>query len=228
MLKDIKRAEEQIKEQEAALVTAVEEAVVKEKKKKKKKKKSPVEGNQLGSSRGIETMFRTSYRVNMDLSALADTKANIMISINGIIMSIIIASISPKIDSNSWLLIPTAVLLIGCLVSMVYAVLAARPRVSSKLITLEDLRKNNANILFFGNFGNMTEENFIAGMVELMQSTDRLYYNMIRDIYGVGKVLVRKYALVRVAYNVFMAGLIMGVLSFLIALWLAGTGNVGG
>ena len=58
---------------------------------KKKKKK---EG--LGTSRGIETMFRTSYRTHVDLSSLADNKANIMIGINGIIMSILIASISPK------------------------------------------------------------------------------------------------------------------------------------
>ena len=99
---------------------------------------------------------------------------------------------------------------------MFYAVSAARPRVSSKPVSLEALRENNANILFFGNFGNMSEQNFVTGMVELMKSSDRLYYNMIRDIYGLGKVLVRKFALLRVAYNAFMAGLILGVLSYII------------
>ena len=89
------------------------------KKKKKKNKKAEQKKGELGSSRGIETMFRTSYRTNMDLSSLADTKANIMISINGIIISIILASISPKIDTNPWLLIPTAVLLLSCLISIV-------------------------------------------------------------------------------------------------------------
>lgn len=181
---------------------------------KKKKKKSVG----LGSSRGIETLFRTQYRVNMDLSALADTKSNIMISINGIIISIILASISPKIDANPWLLIPTVILLIGCLSSMIYAVLAARPRVSSEPITLEEVRKSKANILFFGNFARMTEDDYLEGMTELMRNTDLVYHNLMRDTYGLGKVLIKKYRLLRVAYTVFMFALVAGVLSFVYVL----------
>lgn len=190
----------------------MEEKVLKKKKKKKKTTKK-VEG--LGTSRGIETMFRTSYRTNMDLSGLADAKANIMISINGIIISIILASISPKIDTNPWLLIPTAVLLLTCLGSMALAVLAARPRVSSQIISLEDVRQNNKNLLFFGNFVSMPEDDFVLGMKELVQNTDNLYINMIRDIYGLGTVLMKKFSLLRKSYNVFMFGLILGVFLFI-------------
>ncbi len=196
---------------EAGLVTAGK--LSKKKKKSKKKDKKKVEG--LGTSRGIETMFRTSYRTNMDLSGLADAKANIMISINGIIISIVLASISPKIDANPWLLIPTAVLLLTCLGSMALAVLAARPRVSSQIISLEDVRQNNKNLLFFGNFVSMPEDDFVLGMKELVQNTDNLYINMIRDIYGLGTVLMKKFSLLRRSYNVFMFGLIAGVLLFI-------------
>lgn len=196
-------------------------------KKKKKKKKSPKKEG-LGSSRGVETMFRTSYRTNMDLSALADAKANIMISINGIIISIIIASISPKIDSNPWLLIPTSVLLLSCMVSISMAVLAARPRLNSKFIDLESVRSNKANILFFGNFVNMREDDFIIGMKELVQDNDRLYVNMMRDIYGLGTVLEKKFRFLRTSYNVFMVGLIIGVILFIgIYAWVV-LGTAGG
>lgn len=198
---------------EVALVAGQEGADL-DKKKKKKKKKKPGTG-ELGSSRGIETMFRTSYRTNMDLSGLADAKANIMISINGIIISIILASISPKIDTNPWLLIPTAVLLVTCLASMALAVLAARPRFTSQVINLEDVRQNNKNLLFFGNFVSMPEEDFVLGMKELVQNTDNLYINMIRDIYGLGTVLMKKFSLLRRSYTVFMFGLIVGVLLFI-------------
>lgn len=188
-----------------------------EKKKKKKKDKAKSEPvGKLGTSRGIETMFRTSYRVNMDLSALADTKSNIMISINGLIISIILGTIASKIDANPWLLIPTPVLLIGCLVSMTYAVLAARPRVSSRVITLEDVRANSANILFFGNFVHLSQDDYVTGMTELLQNTDRLYYNMIRDIYGLGSVLQAKFRLLRISYTVFMIALVVGVLAFIL------------
>ena len=199
-----------------ARMAPVAKDVVAQKKKKKKKDKTKPEVGKLGTSRGIETMFRTSYRVNMDLSALADTKSNIMISINGLVISIILGTIASKIDSNSWLLIPTPVLLIGCLASMTYAVLAARPRVSSRVITLEDVRENSANILFFGNFVHLSQDDYIQGMTELLQNTDRLYNNMIRDIYGLGSVLQTKFRLLRISYTVFMVALIVGVLAFIL------------
>lgn len=202
------------------------------KKKKKKKKKTKGRGG-LGSDRGIETMFRTSYRTHLELSSLADTKANIMISINGIIISITIASISPKIDANPWLIIPTSVLLLACLGSMIFAILAARPRISSSQVDLSDVRSNKANILFFGNFVNMKEEDFLVGMRELMSNTDRLYSNMVRDIYSLGGVLSRKYALVRVAYTIFMWGLGTAVLLYVAVLvwvytWAGGPGFIVG
>lgn len=171
----------------------------------------------LGSvKRGVSDMFRTSYRTHIELSAIADNKSNIMISINGIIISIIIASISPKIDSNPWLLIPTAVLLLTCLGSMIYAVLSARPRVSKELVTLKDVRANRANILFFGNFHTMPREDYVEGLEELMQDSERLYDNMARDLHGLGVVLAKKYKLLRVSYNIFMVGLVLSVLSFIV------------
>lgn len=180
-------------------------------KERKKRKKAQNKGGTLGSSRGVETMFRTSYRTHVDLSHLADNKANIMISINGIIISILLASISPKIDANPWLLLPTAFLLIGCLGSMIYAILAARPRVSSHVVSLEDVRSDRSNILFFGNFISLEEEEFVDGMKELLTNTDRLYVNMIRDIYSLGGVLAKKFKLLRTSYNIFMVGLVIGV-----------------
>lgn len=181
-------------------------------KKRKKKKPKP---SSLGTSRGIETMFRTSYRVHMDLSSLADTKANIMISINGLIISITLASVAPRIALNPALLWPTSILVIGCLLALVYAVLAARPRVSSKPLTLEDLRENRANILFFGNFVNMSEDDFVEGMKDLMLDTNHLYTNMVRDLYGLGQVLKRKFEMLRVSYNIFMVALVVGVALFI-------------
>ncbi|GAB5520583.1 MAG: hypothetical protein RhofKO_28340 [Rhodothermales bacterium] len=169
----------------------------------------------LGSKRGIETMFRTSYRVNMDLSALADNKANIMISINGIIVSIIIASVAPRATTDPWLLIPSSILLVTCVAAIVYAVLAARPRVNSNSISLDDVRENRANILFFGNFANMSKDDYVEGMTDLMQSTDLLYLNMVRDLYGLGSVLSRKYRLVRTSYTIFMWGFTLSILVFI-------------
>lgn len=175
----------------------------------------------LGSrKRGVSDMFRTSYRTHIELSAIADNKSNIMISINGIIISIILASISPKIDSNPWLLIPTAILLITCMMSLIFAILAARPRVSNEEVTLEDVRSNRSNILFFGNFYNMKRDEYVTGLEELMSDSERLYDTMARDLYGLGSVLYKKFKYLRIAYNIFMVGLVVSVCSFLLVYFL--------
>lgn len=182
----------------------------------------PVRVKTPGSARGIETLFKSSYRVQMDLTSLADNKANMMISINGIIMSIILAAVAPKLDSNPWLLLPTVLLLVGSLVSMIFAILAARPRVSHQPITLSDLKHSKGNILFFGNFANMAEDDFVAGLEELMQDRPLIYDTMMRNIHGLGSVLNKKFALLQVAYTAFMVALTLGVASFLIVfVWLA-------
>ena len=195
---------------------------VNKKAKKKANKDRDKRSDGLGTSRGIETMFRTSYQTHNALTALADNKANIMISVNGIIISILIASIAPGLGDSIWLMIPTAVLLLGALTSMVFAVLAARPRVRRKTVTLEDVLNGKYNILFFGNFVGMTEEDYVEGMQALMRNTDQVYLNMTRDIYSLGGVLERKFRLLKISYTAFMVGLVAGVLLLLAAYGLTG------
>ena len=191
---------------EAQLAQAVDEM---------KKKKAP------GTNRGIETMFRSAYRVQMELTALADNKANMMTSINGIIISIIIAAVAPKLDTNPWLLIPSTVILVGTLVSIIFSILAARPRINTNPITLEDLEHSEGNILFFGNFANLDKYHFTKGMLELMQDRMVLYETMIHNIHDIGLVLKKKFGLLKIAYNAFMIALTLGVLSFIaVFIWI--------
>jgi hypothetical protein len=208
----LKKAVEQMDEQEKDLMSAENKgegtADVQEDKEKKRDKPA-------GTNRGIETMFRSAYRVQLGLTALADNKANMMISINGIIISIIIAAVAPKLDSNPWLLIPTSLFLLGNLVSIIFAILAARPRVGSSPIDLQDLRRSKGNLLFFGNFCELDEPEFLGGMTSLMEDKTALYESMMRDIYGLGSVLSLKFSLLRIAYTSFMVALILGVMSFI-------------
>lgn len=175
--------------------------------------------------RGISDMFRTSYRTHVELSAIADNKSNIMISINGIIISITIAAISPKIDSNPWLLLPTSILLITCTIALIYSILAARPRVSNEKVTLEDVRANRSNLLYFGNFFKLSREDYVTGMEELMADSERLYDTMARDLYGLGTVLEKKFRLLRLAYNVFMWGLALSVSCYILVYFLISDGG---
>jgi VIT1/CCC1 family predicted Fe2+/Mn2+ transporter len=189
---------------------------------KKEKKKDKEFG------RGVETMFRTSYRMHVDLAALADSKANILISINGLIISVILAALAPRIRTDLWLFAPTAVVLCTCLAAISFAVLAARPR-----ITRPPQRGAGSpgeppigeNLMFFGGFLSMGPDAYERAVQETIRQPERLYSGMARDIYGLGQVLDRKFRLLRLAYTVFMIGLSAGVLLYLVVFLVVAVGE---
>lgn len=180
-----------------------------------KKKLLKVEGR---PERGIETMFRLTSKNHLDLSGMADSKANIMISINSIIMSVVLGSLMQKLDSNQHLIYPTIILLSVNLGALIFAILSLRPNVSDGLFTREDIKNQKTNLLFFGNFHRMKREDYHWGMNKLMENSNFLYSNLIDDIYFLGVVLARKYKLLRTSYTIFMYGMVIVVIAFIVSL----------
>lgn len=171
--------------------------------------------------RGVETMYRTTYRTHTNLSSMADSKANLMLSVNAIVISILVSNLLPKLMENGHfnkqLGIPSVVLLLTCLGSMIYATLSTRPKVTEGKVTREAIKQRKANLLFFGNFYNMQLEEFQWGVNEMLKDPEFLYSSMSRDLYFLGIVLAQKYQYLSICYNIFMYGLILSMLSFAVA-----------
>jgi len=167
--------------------------------------------------RGIETMFRTVPQNHLSLSSMADNKANLMISTNSIIISIVFGLLVSKLDTNPHLIIPTMILLAVCLTAMIFAILVTRPNVTTGRFSREDIEQKRANLLFFGNFHSMPLQDFEWGMNEMMRDREYLYGSMIRDLFFLGKVLGKKYRYLRICYTIFMYGLIVAVVAFVLA-----------
>jgi predicted metal-dependent HD superfamily phosphohydrolase len=167
--------------------------------------------------RGIETMFRLTSKNHFTLSSIADNKASTLISISALIISIIVSVLVRRLQEDPHLIFPTVAILITLMGTIVYAVLSTRPKVTSFTISREDVTKRKGNLLFFGNFINMPVEDYEWGMKELMEDREYLYNNLIRDIYYLGVVLGKKYRYLRYAYNIFMYGLIISVIMYIVA-----------
>jgi len=170
-----------------------------------------------GYSRGVESMFRLTARNQISLSAIADNKSNILITVNSIIISLSISVLVRKFDDSPALIIPTITFLGFSLATIIFAILSTRPNISSGKFTKEDIKQNKVNLLFFGNFYNMDYEEYEWAIQELMTNEDNLYSIMTKDQYLLGKVLSKKYKLLRTAYNIFMIGTIVTVIAFIVA-----------
>lgn len=170
--------------------------------------------------RGIQTLYRVTLQSHLKLSDIADTKANILLSVNAIIVSMALANLVPKLDnpSNDYLFYPTFLFIVFSVVSMVMSIIATRPNVTSGQFTEEEVTSKKVNLLFFGNFHKMKLEQYSWAMSELIKDKDYIYSSLTKDLYFLGIVLERKYRLLRWTYTVFMTGMIISVIVFGIAL----------
>jgi predicted metal-dependent HD superfamily phosphohydrolase len=167
--------------------------------------------------KGVETMFRISSSNHQRLSDMADNKSHILITVNSIIISVVASLLLRKLETNDYLTIPAIMLLLVSLVTIVLSILATRPNIPEGKFTQEQIDNKNVNLLFFGNFYRMNLDAYKQGMQKVMEDREFLYSTLIRDVYAQGVVLGRKYKYLRAAYNIFMFGLIISVIAFIIA-----------
>ena len=194
------------KEKKSEKVIAKKEAL-----KAKYKSESP--------DRGIQTLFRVTLKNHLTLSDIADTKANILLSVNAIIISVVLSNLIPKLDnpSNEYLIYPTIIFVTFSVISMIMAVVATRPNVTSGEFTKEDVKNKKVNLLFFGNFHKMKLPDYEWAIQELVKDKEYIYSSLTKDLYFLGLVLNRKYNILRYTYTIFMVGIVISVISFAIA-----------
>lgn len=197
--------------------------LVKNKKKRsrtQKKEELKVQLKNQSPERGIQTMYRVTMRNHLKLSDIADTKANILLSVNAIIISLLLTNLIPKLDnpSNDYLIYPTGIFVLFSVASMIMSVLATRPNVTSGEFDKEDVKNKKVNLLFFGNFHKMKLTDYEWAIGEMIKDQSYLYSNLTKDLYFLGVVLNTKYKLLRWTYTIFMIGMILSVIAFFVAL----------
>ncbi|HTI09386.1 MAG TPA: Pycsar system effector family protein [Puia sp.] len=183
----------------------------------KKDKKGKKENGKKDAGRGIDTVFRITSNNNQRLSSQADSKAHILIQVNSIIISVLLSLLLRKIEDHTNLAIPATLLLAVNLLTIIFSILATRPHIPPGTFSKADLDEKKVNLLFFGNFYKMSLPEYANGMLQMMDDRDFLYGSLIRDVYFQGIALGKKYRWLRLSYNVFMYGLILSVLAFLVA-----------
>jgi len=178
--------------------------------------------NKKGGGRGKETLFRVTYRNQISLIQIADNKANMIITINTLIITVLIglSGYGSFVEGNLFksinIFLPLGLITLSCLLSMVFAIQATRPRILKNSKIQPTGNKQKSSLLFFGTIAGKSLDSYITEMDELIHSKESIYHTMEIDIYNQGRVLDRKYKLLSFAYLVFMYGFILSVAIFLV------------
>ena len=176
-----------------------------------------------GQGRSVQTLFRVTMRQQINHIAIADNKAGMIISIDTLIIGLVMTLLGSGITVNGTeflsrelLTIPFGILLVMCLVSAIFSVSAAKPKI---IRTVSDRPAIRQSRLFFGYINDQSQEEYIDEISDILASGQEIHKNLIIDIHNQGKILTKKYTRLHWAYTFFMWGLIGSVGSFFI-LWM--------
>ena len=148
-------------------------------------------------------LLRTTQLAHFQLSAMADQKASILMGASFVIFTI---AVGQARGAGA----PLPLLILGgfSFLSAICAVIAVLPSFGGR-------RAGEPNLLFFGSFTDLGEEEFIQRITARLARDDTIFRTMARDIYQNGCVLRhRKYRMLGWAYRIFLLGLIASAAAF--------------
>jgi hypothetical protein len=152
-------------------------------------------------------LVRTATQANLALSQMADQKASILMGATFVVFTIAIGQAGRGHVTASLMVLAGAAFL-----SALFAVAAVLPSISAPRAT-----GATPNLLFFGVFSGLSEDEFADRVLAELGDDERIYRTMLRDIHQNGMVLQhKKYRYLGIAYRIFLAGL---VLTFAVFLW---------
>jgi hypothetical protein len=156
------------------------------------------------ADRATDNLFRIMLQNHLQLSALADHKANMIITVCSIIIGLIVRNIvDPQLKHAA------IALALTCLVTILFAVYSTLPKYEGKREGAMKAKNPNFNVIFFGDFTHLDYPDFERELEKVINDHDLVYESLAKDVYALGRVLHdKKYRYIRYSYLTFMIGLV--------------------
>ena len=160
-----------------------------------------------------DVILRTAQQHHVQLSAMADVKANIIITVSSIVLTLTLS----RINDPSFR-ISAITLTVFTLLALMVAILAVLPKYRPLKLKPGEPLPADFNLLFFGHFAELPRERFLAEIAQNMRPHG-IYETMAKDLYSLGYYLAHyKYRYLRIAYLFFLSGFILASLEQLFVL----------
>jgi len=164
-------------------------------------------------SKDVLNIIRTTMRNNIELTHIADNKANVLLTLNSLMLTFLIPLIFPRMEmiKEMMLYLPLGLLIGSGLVTIYMATLVLKPSAFHQ--KQKEMKKGKpASPFFFGNFYHMDRKEFQNFIESSIADRDMLESHIVEDLHYIGARLGRKLSLIRTAFNVFMIGLFGSIL----------------
>ncbi len=176
------------------------------------------------SNKETEDIFKTAFRNYNHLISVADSKAGLLIRVNSIIISVLIAFVAGKIDKSLFLLLPTIILFFVSLTTIVLAILASRPQTNR---FVDNKSSHSSQRFFFGSFDmvdpgftHVRWEDYLSQLTGLFNDPKEVVIlEVYKETFNVRKVLSKKFGYLAKAYWVFLTGFLVAVIAIVVSVY---------
>ncbi len=154
-----------------------------------------------------DVILRTTQQHHVALSTMADTKANIIITVSSIVLTLSLGRMGEPALRTS------VITLTGfTLAALLLAILAVLPKYRPLRLKPGQPLPPHFNLLFFGHFAELSQERYLRELSERLKVDGSVYRTMASDIYSLGSYLSHhKYRYLRLSYICFLTGFIASV-----------------
>ena len=174
----------------------------------------------VANNKAALTMFKTALRNHIDLTAIADNKSNIMLSVNALLLTIGMPIFASYLSEKLFLLAPALIFMLTCITTMVFATLSTRPIKMDGQTNLSKIPTGKTNLFFFGNFYNIGLNTYQEEIKKVIANKEQLDTSIINDLYFLGHSLGEKFYYLRICYNVFIVGTALSLLALLVSFFI--------
>lgn len=171
-------------------------------------------------SKDILNIIRTTLRNNIELMNIADNKANVLLSLNALMLTFLIPSIIPNLEyiKDNYLVFPLLLLVFTSLITIYLSALVLKPGDFDKY---KKKFKNGEFIspFFFGNYHKMDSKEYEQYFQDALSKERLVRRHITQDLHYLGSRLGKKMSLIRNAFNIFLTGLMISIITSIIILF---------
>ena len=164
--------------------------------------------------RGIETWFRLASRNLYTRRQIVDTKSNILVTVNSLILSVVLGTVYGDLGSDPHLAVAIVPLVLANLLSIMFAIMATKPRLRRGVFSDDDIDAHRLSLMTFDDFYAMSASAYDRALDRVLADRQSLYGSIKRDIHTLGVDLSRRYLHIRRAYGIFLVGISFSALLF--------------
>jgi Family of unknown function (DUF5706) len=151
-----------------------------------------------------DNLLRTMQQHHVQLSTMADNKANILITVSSIVLTMVLANLKDPDLRAAMMTLAGFVL-----VALLLAIIAVLPKYRPLRIQKDAKLPDQFNLMFFGHFAELPRERFLLEISEALKADGSVYETMAKDVYAIGYYLAHfKYRFLRLSYLFFLSGFI--------------------